>query len=122
MNKLKSKISWLLGLTMAKMKKIPMIAKMARHFRLTFPRVGGMLIKKTSQFYWTYQASSLESFEDGLFKNRTSFNEQQRQKKLLRSHTYNSYLKINGVVNNRPVVESEVILERISRNAALHNH
>lgn len=122
MNKLKLKIAWLLGLSIARLKRLPLLSKMARYFRLTYPRVWGAVVRRVRPFYSLYQARRLDDYDDVSFKDIAAFNEQQWKKKLLRKREYNSYLTRNGVMNNRPVVEPAAILERISRATALHKH
>lgn len=122
MSKLKSKIVWMLGLSIAKLKNFPVLTKMSRYLRLRYPRIWSAIIKKIKPFYWTYQVSALNDHEDTSFKEISAFNEQQWQKKLLRKRTYNTNLIKNGVMNNRPVVEAVVILERINRAATLHKN
>lgn len=124
MRKLKSKlkVAWLFGFAMAKLKKLSIIEKMARRIRLRYPVIWGAVVKRLGPFYRAYQTSMLDNFDDVSFKNAAAFNEQQWQKKLLRQGAYNSYLISSGVMNNRPIVDPVVILERIDRDTACRNH
>ena len=107
---------------MTKLKNLPIFMKMVRYFRLRYPGIWGAVVKRMRPFYWAYQTSTLDNFDDTPFKYTAAFNEQQWQKKLLRQQAYNSYLISSGVMNNRPVVDPAVILERINRAATFHNH
>ena len=80
------------------------------------------VIKTLSPFYWTYQVKKHNDSEDALFKEISAFNEQQWQKKTLRKQANISNLTRSGVMNNRPVVEAAMILERINKANALHKH
>lgn len=122
MRKLKLKVAWLFGLAMAKLKKLSIIEKMARRIRLRYPVIWGAVVKRLRPFYRAYQTSMLDNFDDVSFKYAAAFNEQQWQKKLLRQRAYNSYLISSGVMNNRPIVDPVVILERIDRDTACRNH
>lgn len=122
MNKLKSKIVWLLGLSIANLKGSPLLSRTARYFRLSHPRIWGAIVRRVRPFYSAYQASALDNSGDASFKDIAAFNEQQWKKKLLRKREYNSYLTRDGIMNNRPVVDPVVILERISRAGSMHHH
>ncbi|MEJ1958893.1 MAG: hypothetical protein WDM70_05115 [Nitrosomonadales bacterium] len=122
MHKLNAKISWLLGLTIAKLKKISIVSRMVRYLRLSFPGLWGAIVKRLSPFYWRYQAGAHDDSKDAFFKDMPVFDEQQWQQNWLHKRTYNSDTTRNGVMNNRAVVEPAVILERIKVTTNLHKY
>ena len=122
MKKLKLKVVFLLGFSIARLKRFPLLSKMATHLRLSYPRAWGAIVRKLRPFSVLYQARKLEDYDVTSFKDMAAFNEQQWKKKLLRKREYNSYLTRDGIMNNRPVVDPVVILERINRAATFHNH
>jgi hypothetical protein len=121
MTKFKSRISWLLGLIIAKLKSNTVLIKVVSHFRTSYPEIWRTLAKRLRPFYWSYQAQVLDDSDDAFFKDMSIFTEQQWQKKQSHMRTYNSESLRNGVMNNRPVVDPAVLLERINRSVAPKN-